>query len=88
MHGQFFMGGSGTNGLIKKPQNCLVPIFFSPDFTLNGQVSLFCAEKWIFHKKLGTLLHPFASGNFAEKHILKLPSAIKLLETLRPKGPF
>ena len=62
--------------------------FFSPDFTLNGQVSMFCAGKWIFHKKLGTLLCPFASGNFAEKHILKLPSAIKLLEILCPKGPF
>ena len=81
------MGGSGENGLIKKPQNCLLPIF-SPDFTLNGQVSLFCAEKWIFLKKLGTLLHPFVSGNFADKHVLQLPSAIKLIETLRPEGPF
>ena len=51
MHGQFFMGGSGANGLIKKPQNRLLTIF-SADFTLNGQVLLFCAEKWIFLNSL------------------------------------
>ena len=43
------------NGLIKKPKNRLLPTF-SPDFTLNGQIWLFYAEKWIFLKKLGTLL--------------------------------
>ena len=41
--------------LIKKPKNRLLPIF-SPDFTLNRQIWLFYAEKWIFLKKLGTLL--------------------------------
>ena len=41
--------------LIKNPKNRLSPIF-SPDFTLNGQIGLFYAEKWIFLKKLGTLL--------------------------------
>ena len=34
---------------------------FSPDFTLNGQICFFFffffAEKWIFLKKLGTLLN-------------------------------
>ena len=31
---------------------------FSPDFTLNSQIWLFYAEKWIFlKKKLGTLLN-------------------------------
>ena len=34
----------------------LLPIF-SPDFTLNSQIWLFNAEKWIFFfRKLGTLL--------------------------------
>ena len=33
---------------------------------------LFYAEKWIFFRKLGTLLNPFAPGDFAEKHVLKL----------------
>ena len=40
----------------KKPKNRLLPIF-SPDFTLNGRIELFYAEKWIFLKKLGTLLN-------------------------------
>ena len=39
----------------KKPKNSLLPIF-SPDFKLNGPIGLFYAEKWIFLKKLGTLL--------------------------------
>ena len=30
---------------------------FSPDSTLNGQIFFFFAEKWIFLKKLGTLLN-------------------------------
>ena len=41
--------------LIKKPKNGLLPTF-SPDFTWNRQIWLFYAEKWIFFKKLGTLL--------------------------------
>ena len=41
--------------LITKPKSCLLPIF-SPDFTLNSQIRLFYAEKWIFLKKLCTLL--------------------------------
>ena len=57
--------------LIKKPKNHRLQTF-SPDFTLNRQIWLFYAEKWIFLKKLGTLLNPFASGDFAEKRILKL----------------
>ena len=36
------------------------------------QIWLFYAEKWIFFKKLGTLLNPFAPGDFAEKRVLKL----------------
>ena len=44
-----------TYPLIKKPTNCLLQTF-SPDFTLNSQIWLFYAEKWIFLKKLGTLL--------------------------------
>ena len=40
----------------KKPKNSLSPIF-SPDFKLNGRIGLFYAEKWIFLKKLGTLLN-------------------------------
>ena len=44
-----------TYPLIKKPTNRLLPTF-SPDFTLNSQIWLFYAEKWIFLKKLGTLL--------------------------------
>ena len=47
---------SGENKLIKKPKNRLLPTF-SPDFTLNRQIWLFYAEKWIFLKKLGTLLN-------------------------------
>ena len=58
--------------LIQKPTNRLLPTF-SPDFTLNRQIWLFYAEKWIFLKKLnGTLLNPFAPGDFAEKHVLTL----------------
>ena len=41
--------------LVKNPKNHLLPIF-PPDFTLNSQIGLFYAEKWIFLKKLGTLL--------------------------------
>ena len=41
--------------LITKPKSCLLPIF-SPDFTLNSQIRLFYAAKWIFLKKLCTLL--------------------------------
>jgi len=52
--------------LIKKPENDLLPTF-SPDFTWNRQIWLFYAEKWIFFKNLGTLLNPFAPGDFAEK---------------------
>ena len=44
-------GGSGANGLIKKPKNGLLPTF-SPDFTWNRQIWLFYAEKWIFSKIL------------------------------------
>ena len=57
--------------LIKKSKNGLLPTF-SPDFTWNRQIWLFYAEKWIFFKKLGTLLNPFAPGDFAEKRVLKL----------------
>ena len=47
---------AGSNApLIKKPKSRLLPIF-SPDFTLNSQIWLFYAEKWIFLKKLCTLL--------------------------------
>ena len=38
-------------GLLKKPKNRFLPIF-SPDFTLNNQIWLFYAEKWIFLKNL------------------------------------
>ena len=57
--------------LIKKPLDRLLPIF-SPDPTLNSQMWLFFAEKWVFLKKLSTLLNPFAPGEFAEKRVLKL----------------
>ena len=57
--------------LIRKPINRLLPIF-SPDLTLNSQIWLFYAEQWIFLKKLGTLLNPFAPREFAEKRVLKL----------------
>ena len=60
-----------TYPLIKKPTNRLL-LTFSPDFALNSQIWLFYAEKWIFFKKLGTLLNPFAPGDFAEKRVLKL----------------
>ena len=60
-------------GLIKQPKNSILPIF-SPNFTLNGQISVFYAEKWIFSQKKNTctLLNPFAPGNFTEKRVLKL----------------
>ena len=58
-------------GLIKQPKNRILPIF-SPNFTFNGQIWLFYTEKWVFSKKLGTLLNPFAPGNFTEKRVLKL----------------
>ena len=45
----------------KKPKSRLLPIF-SPDFTLNSQIRLFYAEKWIFLKKLGTLLNEIRNG--------------------------
>ena len=57
--------------LIKKPINCLLPIF-SPDLILNSQIWLFHAEQWIFLKKLGTLLNSFTPREFAEKRVLKL----------------
>ena len=44
--------------LIQKPRNGLLTPF-SPDFTWNRQIWLFYAEKWIFFKKLGTLLKIF-----------------------------
>ena len=40
---------------VKKSKSRLLPIF-SPDFTLNSQIRLFYSEKWIFLKKLSTLL--------------------------------
>ena len=64
-------GGSGANGLIKKPKNGILPTF-SPDLTWNRQIWLFYPEKWIFFKKFSTLLNPFAPGDFAEKRVLKL----------------
>ena len=60
-----------TYPLIKKPTNRLL-LTFSPDFALNSQIWLFYAEKWIFFKKLGPLLNPFAPRDFAEKRVLKL----------------
>ena len=42
--------------LIKKPKDRLLLIFL-PDFTSNGQMWLFYAQKWIFLKKLGTVLY-------------------------------
>ena len=54
---------AGANApLIKKPKSRLLPIF-SPDFTLNSQIRLFYAEKWIFLKKLGTLLNEITNGH-------------------------
>ena len=47
--------------LIKKPKSRLL-LIFSPDFTLNSQIRLFYAEKWIFLKKLGTLLNEIRNG--------------------------
>ena len=44
-----------------KPKSRLLPIF-SPNFTLNSQIRLFYAEKWIFLKKLGTLLNEMRNG--------------------------
>ena len=40
---------------IKKTKNRPLPIF-SLDFTLNSQIWLFYAEKWIFLKERGALL--------------------------------
>ena len=60
-----------TSRLIKKPKNGLLPNF-SPDLTRNRQIWLFYPEKWIFFKKLGTLLNQFAPGDFAEKDVLKI----------------
>ena len=37
--------------IVKKPKSRLLPTF-SPDFTLNRQIWLFYAEKWIFLKSL------------------------------------
>ena len=53
-----------TYPLIKKPTNRLL-LTFSPDFALNSQIWLFYAEKWIFLKKLGTLLT--ATGYIVEQ---------------------
>ena len=39
----------------KKTKNRPLPIF-SLDFTLNSQIGLFYAEKWIFLKERGALL--------------------------------
>ena len=47
-------------GLLKKPKNRFLPIF-SPDFTLNSQIWLFYAEKWIFLKNLVLCLKSFSS---------------------------
>ena len=53
---------AGANApLIKKPKSRLL-LIFSPDFTLNSQIRLFYAEKWIFVKKLGTLLNEIRNG--------------------------
>ena len=41
--------------LNQKTYKSPLPIF-SPDLTLNSQIRLFYAEKWILLKKLGTLL--------------------------------
>ena len=46
---------------VKKSKSRLLPIF-SPDFTLNSQIRLFYAEKWIFLKKLSTLLNEIRNG--------------------------
>ena len=40
--------------LIKNPKNAP---FFSPDFTLNGQIGLFYSENWIF-KRMWQILPP------------------------------
>ena len=54
---------AGANApLIKKPKSRLLPIFWL-DFTLNSQIRLFYAEKWIFLKKLGTLLNEIRNGH-------------------------
>ena len=55
--GQFCSSAlSKVSVLIEKPKYRLLPTF-STDFTLNRQIWLFYAEKWIFPKKLGTLLN-------------------------------
>ena len=46
---------------VKKSKSRLLPIF-SPDFTLNSQIRLFYSEKWIFLKKLSTLLNEIRNG--------------------------
>ena len=51
-------GGESVN---QKPKSRLLPIF-PPNFTLNSQIRLFYAEKWIFLKKLGTLLNEIRNG--------------------------
>ena len=57
--------------IIKNPKNRLLPIF-SPDFTLNGQIGLFYAEKWIFLKKLGTLLKKSQIKEYGESYLRQL----------------
>ena len=67
----FFSESMQVLCLIKKTKNGLLPTF-SPAFTWNRQIWLFYAKKWIFFRKLSTLLNPFAPGDFAEKRVLKL----------------
>ena len=62
-------------GLIKKPKNRFLPIC-SPDFTLNSQIWLFYAEKWIFLKNLVLCLKSFYL------HIIsRLPITLPLVST-------
>ena len=61
--------------LIKKPKNDLLPTF-SPDFTWNRQIWLFYAEKWIFFKKLGTLLNIYFLKTILLKNALLLDLSI------------
>ena len=46
---------------VKKSKSRLLPVF-SLDFTLNSQIRLFYSEKWIFLKKLSTLLNEIRNG--------------------------
>ena len=58
------------NVLIKNTENCLFPSFFTRIAILLGNLVVLCS-KVDFTKKLGTLLNPFAPGNFAKKCLLK-----------------